>query len=86
MVRLIEQHGRVAPRLLLAAPVGELGGDDRIDVGADLGVAQELDGGYGVEDLLQVAWCHGHAPFWDVLTLEDRVAGSPRWRVGGPAG
>ena len=36
VVRLIEQHGRFAPRSLLAAPVRELGGDDRIDVRADL--------------------------------------------------
>ena len=84
MVRLVEQHCRSRHALLLAAPVGEFGGDDRIDVGADLGVAQELDGGYGVEDLLQVGWCHGHAPSWDVSTLDGRFAGAPSagvWKV-----
>ena len=40
VVRLVEQHGSLAPSALLTAPVRELGRDDRIDVRADLRVAQ----------------------------------------------
>ena len=41
---LVEQHGRLAPGHLLVAPVRELRRDDRVDVHADLRVAQQLDG------------------------------------------
>jgi hypothetical protein len=44
VMRLIEQDGRLAPRDLLVAPVRELRRDDRVDVHADLRVAQKLDG------------------------------------------
>ena len=43
VVRLVEQDAGVAPGALLVAPVGELGCDHRIDVGADLRIAQHLD-------------------------------------------
>jgi hypothetical protein len=59
VVRLVVEHDGLAPGALLAAPVRELGRDDRVDVGADLRVAQQLDGAVGrVEDFLQVARCH----------------------------
>ena len=64
VVRLVEQDRGLAPRPLLAAPVGELVRDDRIDVGADLRVAQQLDGvARGVEQLLEVAGRHGVLSF-----------------------
>jgi hypothetical protein len=53
VVRLIEQHRRLAPRCLLVAPVRELRGHYRVDVGADARVAQKIDwiaGGF--EDVL----------------------------------
>jgi hypothetical protein len=63
VVRLIEEDGRLAPGALLAAPVRELGGDDRIHVGADLGVPQKLDRvRCGVEDVLQVLCGHRGSP------------------------
>ena len=40
VVRLVEQHGGLAPRFLFGTPVAEFGGDDRVHVGADLRVAQ----------------------------------------------
>ncbi len=43
VVRLVEQHRGVAPGELLVAEVGELRGDDRVDVGAQLRVAQQFD-------------------------------------------
>jgi hypothetical protein len=36
VVRLVVEDGRLAPGALLAPPVGELGGDDGVDVRADL--------------------------------------------------
>ena len=45
VVRLVEQHRGLAPGALLPAPVPELVGDDRIDVRADLRVAQQFDRG-----------------------------------------
>ncbi len=44
VVGLVEQNAGVAPGALLVAPVGEFGGDHRIDVGADLRIAQHVDG------------------------------------------
>lgn len=50
VVRLVEEHGGVAPGLLFAAPVGELGGDDRVDIDAAAGIAQQLDRVSGSRD------------------------------------
>src|SRR5215467_4492747 len=41
-MRLVVEHRGLPPRDHLAAPVGELSGDDGVDVGAELGVAQQL--------------------------------------------
>ena len=43
VMALIEQYGAVAPCMLFAAPVVEFGSYDRIYVGADLGVAQQIN-------------------------------------------
>ena len=69
VVGLVVERGRLAPGALLAAPVRELGRDDRVDVGAELRVAQELDRVGRVEDLLQVR--RGH-----VLLLSGSTAES----------
>ena len=53
MVRLVVEHDGFAPGTLLATPVGELGGDDGVDVGADLRVTEQLDGSGAIEGLLQ---------------------------------
>ena len=59
VVRLVEEHGGLLPRLLLPPPVGELRGDHRVDVGAELGVAQQSDGVAGlVEQFLQILGGH----------------------------
>ena len=42
VVRLVEQHHGLAPCPLLVAPVGELVGHHRIDIGADLRIAQHV--------------------------------------------
>jgi hypothetical protein len=61
VVRLVEEHRGLPPRLLLAPPVRELRGHHGVDVGAELGVAQQLDGVAGlVEKFLQVARGHVH--------------------------
>src|SRR5262249_12756573 len=44
VVGLVEQYAAVTPRTLLFAPVGVLRGDDRIDIRADLRVAEHRDG------------------------------------------
>ena len=44
VVRLVEQHRRVAPGLLLVAPVAELGRDDRIDIHPDPRIPQHPHG------------------------------------------
>ena len=63
VVRLVEQDRGLAPGALLAAPVRELVRDDRVDVGADLRVAQALDHVSGfVEDFLEVAGRHLLSP------------------------
>ena len=63
VVGLVEEHGGLAPGALLAAPVAELVGDDRVDVGADLRVAKQLDDvARLVEYLLEIAWRHDVAP------------------------
>ncbi len=36
MVRLVEKNASLPPRTLLVAPVGKLGRDDRVDIGAYL--------------------------------------------------
>lgn len=52
---LVEQHSGLPPRLLLAPPVAELGRHDRIDVGAQLGVAEHVDDAAAlVDQFLQV--------------------------------
>ena len=43
VVRLVEQHAGLGPGALLVAPVGKFGRDDRVNVGADLRIAQHLD-------------------------------------------
>ena len=43
VMRLVEQDTAGAPGALLVAPVAEFRGDDGIDVGADLRIAQHLD-------------------------------------------
>ena len=48
VVRLVEQHRGIAPRLLLAAPVAVLGRHHGIHVGANLRVPQHLDGVAGL--------------------------------------
>ena len=63
VVGLVEEHGGLLPGLLLPPPVGELRGDHRVDVGAELGVAQQADGVAGlVEEFLQILGGHVH-PF-----------------------
>jgi hypothetical protein len=55
VVRLVEEHRALLPRRLLVAPVGELGRHDRVDVRADLRIAQHVDGiARSLEDLLEV--------------------------------
>ncbi|MEI9886115.1 MAG: hypothetical protein WDN08_06365 [Rhizomicrobium sp.] len=44
VVRLVEQHAGLAPGALLVAPVGELRRHHRIDIGAELRIAQHGDG------------------------------------------
>ncbi len=59
VVRLVEQHRRLPPRLLLAPPVRELVGHDRVDVGAGLRVAQELGRVFvRVQDVLEGLGTH----------------------------
>ena len=43
VMRLVEQRRRVAPRVLLVAPVRELAGNGRVDVRPDLRVPGEID-------------------------------------------
>ena len=59
VVGLVEQHGGIAPGALLVAPVGELGGDHRVDIGADLRVAQVLNCvASGLQDAIQILMTH----------------------------
>jgi hypothetical protein len=63
VVRLVEEHGAVLPRPLLAAPVAEFRRDHRVDVGAELRVAQHLHGVPGLrQDLFQIARRHYRSP------------------------
>ena len=67
VVRLVEEHGGLAPRLLLATPVRELGRHDGVDVGSELRVAQVLDGVPRlIEHFLQVA---GHVVPFNVFVV-----------------
>src|SRR5690606_21693295 len=43
VVRLVEQHGRMAPCPLLGPPVAEFGRDNRVYIHPDLGIAQPAD-------------------------------------------
>jgi hypothetical protein len=53
VVRLIEEHGGLAPRGLLVTPVREFAGHHRVNVGPDLRVAKQVDGVLGgFEDVL----------------------------------
>jgi hypothetical protein len=59
VVRLVEQDRRFTPRPLLVPPVGELTRHDRIHVGADRRIAQQLDGVAGaLQHLFQVSMTH----------------------------
>ena len=60
VVRLVEQHGGLAPGALLVAPVGEFGRHDRINVGANPRIAQHLH---------RIAGCLQH--FLEVLRTHD---------------
>ncbi len=72
VVGLVVEHGGVAPRLLFLDPVGEVGWHDGVDVRADLGVAQQLDGrARRVDDLLQILRCHDE-PFFGVVMVRVR--------------
>src|SRR5688572_32189131 len=90
VVRLVEQHRRMLPGPLLGAPVGELGRDHRIDVGAELRVAQHLDDvALAGEQLFQVFGGHcgclslceflyaTHTMFWYEGANEKRRAIAP---------
>jgi hypothetical protein len=55
VVRLVVEHRGLLPRKLLVAPVGELARHHRVDVSADLRIAQHGDGvAGGAQHLLQV--------------------------------
>ena len=78
VVGLVEEHGGLLPCLLLPPPVGELRRDHRVDVGAELGVAQQADGVAGlVEEFLQILGGHVH-PF------SSGVTSAGRWSRPGP--
>ena len=63
VMRLVEQDGGLTPGPLLPAPVAELVGDHRVDVGADLRVTQQRHRiGCLVEDILERV-CHQLVPF-----------------------
>ena len=63
VMRLVVQHHRLAPGALLVAPVGELIGHNRVDVGADLRIAQQLDRIAGVlEHAFQALLIHRCCP------------------------
>ncbi len=65
VVRLVEQHGRLAPCALLVAPIAELAGHDRVDVGSNARVAQQPDRVAGrLKQLLQTALTHGSRASW----------------------
>src|SRR5690625_4879697 len=62
VVGLVVQHRGVAPCGLFVAPVVEFRGHDRVDVGTDLGVTQELNGvTAGIQELLEVLGGHAFA-------------------------
>jgi hypothetical protein len=59
VVRLVEQHGAVSPGALLVAPVREFARHDRVDVCADLRVAQHANGIAGcLEDAFEILRGH----------------------------
>jgi hypothetical protein len=59
VMALVVQHRRLTPGDRFAAPVGELGRYDRIDVGSELRVPEQLDGVPRlVQQLLQVLRAH----------------------------
>ncbi len=60
VMRLVEQHGGLAPRHLLVAPVGELGRHHRIDISAELRIAQHLDRVTRLQHFFQILF--GHLP------------------------
>ena len=65
VVALVVEHRSVAPRLLLAAPVAELGRNNGVDVRPELRVAQHPDGvALLVQQLLQIL---GHGCLLDFL-------------------
>jgi hypothetical protein len=76
VMRLVEQHRGVTPCALLVAPVGEFRRNDRVHVGADLRVAQMLD---GVASGLQHAFQITHDC---LLTSVTRLTFLSRWGAG----
>ncbi len=63
VVRLVEQHRRVAPGALLVAPVGEFARHHRVDVRAKLRVAQQFDGiAGGLEHAFEILLSHENDP------------------------
>ena len=65
VVRLVEEHGGLPPGLLLAPPVGELRGDHRVDVGAELGVAQQARP-------VSPVWSRSSCRFFAVMCIRSR--------------
>ena len=84
VVGLVEEHGGLLPGLLLPPPVGELRGDHRVDVGAELGVAQQADGVAGlVEEFLKVLGGHVR-PFSSGVISAGRRSRPVAWWFAGP--
>ncbi len=66
VVRLVEQNAGVPPGALFVAPVRVFGRHDRIDIGSDLRIAEQVDrvsGGF--QQIFQALWVHG---FWVART------------------
>ena len=77
VVRLVEQRGGVAPRMLLVAPVRELGGDRGIDVRADLRIPHELDRvPDGLEQACQALGTHSRE---QLLFSTTRMSADGNW-------
>src|SRR5205823_6871073 len=88
MVCLVKEHGAVLPRPLLAAPVTEFRRDHRVDVGAELRVAQHLHGiSGGRQDFFQIARAHYSSPVAGsriishfVCNTNESPGAAPAWR------
>src|SRR5690606_19933356 len=56
---LIEEHARLTPRALLVAPVRELGGNHRINIGTDLRIPKQINGiPYRLQQIFQASLAH----------------------------